>query len=81
MVVGQKVALGRAHAGRTVTIDVTDTDLTIHGDDGARTVRRTNELPIRNLKANRPRKVDSDSGPSKGAEHARPVHVPDDDAT
>ncbi|MFC3386351.1 IS481 family transposase [Couchioplanes azureus] len=47
MVVGQKVALGRAHAGKTVTIEVTDTDLTIHTDAGPRTVRRTNDQPIR----------------------------------
>jgi hypothetical protein len=50
----QTVALGRVHAGKTVTIDVTDTELTIACDDGPRTVRRTNTLPIRNLKANRP---------------------------
>ena len=31
-----------------------DTDLTVACDDGPRTVRRTNQLPIRNLKANRP---------------------------
>jgi hypothetical protein len=30
MVVGQKIALGRVHAGKTVTIDVTDTELAIH---------------------------------------------------
>jgi hypothetical protein len=44
----------RVHAGKTVTTDVTDTDLTVACDDGPRTVRRTNQLPIRNLKANRP---------------------------
>jgi transposase InsO family protein len=58
MVVGQKIALGRVHAHKTVTIDVTDTHLAIHCDDGTRTVRRTTDQPIRNIKANRPRKVD-----------------------
>lgn len=44
IVARQTVALGRTHAGKTVTVDVT--------------VRRTNTLPIRNLNANRPRKAD-----------------------
>jgi hypothetical protein len=57
MVVGQKVALGRVHAGKTVSIAVSDTNLAIECDDGVRTVRRTNQQRIRNLKANRPRKV------------------------
>jgi len=57
MVARQVVALGRVHAGKTVAIDVTDTDLIVACDDGPRTVRRTNTLPIRNLKANRPRKA------------------------
>ncbi len=46
MVVGQKIALGRVHAGKTVTIDVSDTQLAIHCDDGIRTVRRTTEQAI-----------------------------------
>jgi hypothetical protein len=57
MVVGQKVALGRVHAGKTVSIAVSDTNLAIECDDRVRTVRRTNQQRIRNLKANRPRKV------------------------
>jgi hypothetical protein len=43
--------------GKTVAIDVTDTELVVGCDDGPRTIRRTNTLPIRNLKANRPRKA------------------------
>ncbi|MBQ0979105.1 transposase [Micromonospora sp. M61] len=58
MVVGQKVALGRVHAGKTVTIDVTDTTLTVECDDGPRTFRRTNDQPVRSIKAHRPRKTD-----------------------
>jgi hypothetical protein len=56
MVAGQKVALGRVHAGQTVTIDVGDTELVIHCDDGTRTLRRTTDRPVRNVKADRPRK-------------------------
>jgi hypothetical protein len=42
MVVGQKVALGRLHAYRTVTIAVSETTLAIELDGGeTRLVRRT----------------------------------------
>ncbi|MFD1322613.1 IS481 family transposase [Micromonospora sonneratiae] len=58
MVAGQKIALGRIHARKTVTIDVTDTELAIHCDDGTRTIRRTTDQPITQIKAQRPRKVD-----------------------
>jgi hypothetical protein len=54
---GRPVALGRVHAGKTVTIEVTDTELVVACDDGPRTVRRSNQLPIRNLKADRPREL------------------------
>ncbi|MEW2331491.1 hypothetical protein AB0880_27225 [Micromonospora chersina] len=54
MVAGQKVALGRVHAGKTVTIHVTDTELAIASDDGTRIVRRTTDQPVRNLKASDP---------------------------
>jgi transposase InsO family protein len=60
MVVGQKVALGRVHAYRTVTIAVSETTLAIELDDGeVRVVRRTTTLPVRNIKANRPWTVPS----------------------
>jgi hypothetical protein len=58
MVAGQKVALGRTHAGQTITIDVTDSDLAIHTDDGLRTIRRSTVQPITRIKAHRPRKID-----------------------
>jgi hypothetical protein len=57
MVARQAIALGRLHAGKTVTIDVTDKDLHVACDDGPRTIRRTNQVPIRNPKAFRPRKA------------------------
>ena len=59
MVVGQKVALGRVHAGKTVTIDVSDTQLVVDYDDGTRTVRRTTDHPVPRIKAHRPRKIES----------------------
>lgn len=52
------MALGRVHAGKTVTIDVTEAEVAIHCDDGTRTVRRTTDHLVRNIEANRPRKVD-----------------------
>lgn len=58
MVCGQKVALGRVHQHRTVTIHVSDTTLAIELDDGEiRVVRRTTTRPVRNIKADRPRPV------------------------
>jgi transposase InsO family protein len=60
MVVGQKVALGRVNAYRTVTIAVSETTLAIELDDGeVRVVRRTTTLAVRNIKANRPWTVPS----------------------
>jgi hypothetical protein len=57
VVAGQKVALGRVHAGKTITIDEGDTELVCHCDDGTRTLRRTTDRPVRNIKADRPRKT------------------------
>ena len=54
LVARQKIALGRAQAGRTVTVHVAETTLTIETEGGPRTVTRTTTRPIRNLKANRP---------------------------
>jgi transposase InsO family protein len=54
MVAGQKIALGRIHAGKTVTIAATDTHLDIACDDDVRTVRRTTDRPVRWIKAHRP---------------------------
>jgi len=60
MVCGQKIALGRAHQHQTVTIHVAETTLAIELDDGeTRVVRRTTTLPVRNIKADRPRPVTS----------------------
>ena len=54
MVTGQKIALGRIHAGRTVTVHVAEHTLTIELDDEIRTIRRTNNRPVRRIKGERP---------------------------
>jgi transposase InsO family protein len=60
MVAGQKVALGRGHAGRTVAIAVSETTLAIDLPDGeTRVVRRTTEQPVRSIKGQRPRTADT----------------------
>jgi transposase InsO family protein len=56
----QRVALGRAHAGQTLAIAVSETTLAIEFDDAeTRVVRRTTTLPVRNIKADQPRTVPS----------------------
>jgi transposase InsO family protein len=55
MVVGQKIALGRIHAGQTVTIHVAEHTLTIDLPDGdTRTIQRTTTQPVRRIKTHRP---------------------------
>nr|WP_245651395.1 IS481 family transposase [Streptosporangium amethystogenes] len=57
VVARQSVSLGRLHAGQVVTVHVSDSTLTIDLDEGPRTVHRTTDLPVRNVKAARPRKA------------------------
>jgi transposase InsO family protein len=60
VVCGQKIALGRVHAGQTLTVAVSDTTLAIELDDAeTRVVRRTTTTPVRNIKADRPWTVPS----------------------
>jgi hypothetical protein len=58
MVAGQKIALGRIHAGQVVTVHVAAETVTtdLAGED-SRTVRRTTTQPVRSIKAHRPRKA------------------------
>jgi transposase InsO family protein len=54
VVCGQRVALGRIHAHRTLTIHVSETMLAIELDDQeVRTIRRTTTKPLRNIKSSR----------------------------
>jgi hypothetical protein len=58
MVAGQKMALGRIHAGQVVTAHVADHTVTVDlGGDDIRTIRRTTTQPVRSIKAHRPRKA------------------------
>jgi hypothetical protein len=58
MIAGQKIALGRIHAGRVVTVHVAEHTITIDlGGDDIRTVRRTTNQPVRSIKAHRPREA------------------------
>ena len=55
MVAGQKIALGRIHAGQVVTVHVAEHTITIElGGDDTRTIRRTTTDPVRRVKAQRP---------------------------
>jgi len=60
VICGQKVTLGRVHAGHTLSIAVSETTLAIELDDQeTRVVRRTTTKPVRNIKADRPWTVPS----------------------
>jgi hypothetical protein len=49
----QHVALGRIHAGRLVSVHVSEHTLAIELGDDTRTVRRTTSLPVRVIKGSR----------------------------
>ncbi|WP_434056945.1 hypothetical protein [Streptomyces shenzhenensis] len=61
MVCRQTVSLGRPYAGQTVTVHVSDTTIAVELDGQVRVIRRTTDIPVRHVKANKPRKV-SDVG-------------------
>jgi hypothetical protein len=50
----QHVSLGRSHAGRTVSVHVSEHTLAIELDGETRTVRRTTNRPVVVIKASRP---------------------------
>ena len=53
----QRVSLGRIHAGRTVTVHVSEHTLAIELDDETRTVRRTTSRPVVVVKGSRPHRA------------------------
>jgi hypothetical protein len=53
----QRVSLGRLHAGRIVTVHVSEHTLAIELDDETRTVRRTTSRPVVVVKANQPHRA------------------------
>ena len=50
----QRVALGRVHAGRIVSVHVSEHTLAVELDDETRTVRRTTTRPVVVVKGSRP---------------------------
>jgi hypothetical protein len=72
MVAGQKIALGRVHAGQTVTVLASDTTLTIDlGDGETQVIPRTTTQPVRSIKGQRPRTADTIST-GLGSDQERP---------
>jgi transposase InsO family protein len=57
MVAGQKIALGRIHAGQVVTVHVAAETITIDLGEDTRTIRRTTTQPVRSIKAAQSRKA------------------------
>jgi hypothetical protein len=64
MVADQKVALGRLHQHRTLTVTVSDTTIAIDlGDGEIKVVRRTTTQSVRSVKGERPRTAASGPDP------------------
>ncbi|UYQ66458.1 IS481 family transposase [Streptomyces peucetius] len=57
MVCRQVVSLRRPYAGQTVTVHVSDTTISVELDGQVRVIRRTTDIPVRHVKANKPYKV------------------------
>lgn len=57
MVCRQTVSLGRPYAGRTITVHVAESTLTVELDGQVRVIPRTTDIPVRHVKANKPHKV------------------------
>ena len=67
MVVGQKIALGRIHAGQIVTVHVAEDTMTVDlGGDDTRTIRRATTQAVRSIKAHRPRRRPAGAVPAAG---------------
>ena len=74
----QHVPLGRVHAGRTVTVHVSEHTLAVELDDETRTIRRTTSRPVVIVKANRPHRARATStelsrGPDLATEHPQQI--------
>jgi transposase InsO family protein len=69
----QPVALGRIHAGRTVTVHVSEHTLAIELDDETRTIRRTTSRPVVVIKGSRPH--NAARGTSEPALSSSPVRA------
>lgn len=54
MVCRQVISLGRTYAGQTVAVHVADSTITVELDGQVRVIRRTTDLPVRHIKADKP---------------------------
>jgi transposase InsO family protein len=57
MIAGQKIALGRIHAGQVVTVHVSAETIAVDLGGSTRTFRRTTTKPVRSIKAAQSRKA------------------------
>lgn len=57
MVCRQVVSLGRTYTGQTVTVHVAESMITVELDGQVRVIQRTTDIPVRHVKANKPREV------------------------
>jgi hypothetical protein len=61
IVARQRVCLGKSHKHETISIDVTDTTLTVDFANGnSKVIAGTNDHPVRWIKAHRPREVEAE---------------------
>jgi hypothetical protein len=75
LVAGQRISLGRAHAGQTVTVHASETTLAVEFDDGeTRLIRRTTTQPVRSVKGQRPRTHASEPNRRRSTS-AEPSHI------
>jgi transposase InsO family protein len=74
----QRVSLGRIHAGRVLTVHVSEHTLAVELDDETRTVRRTTSRPVVVIKGSRPhraRATSTELSSSAGRETEHPQQI------
>ena len=74
----QAVSLGRLHAGRTVTVHVSEHTLAIELDGETRTIRRTTSRPVVVVKGSRPpraRATSTELSSTAGPETEHPQQI------
>jgi hypothetical protein len=74
----QRVSLGRIHAGRVLTVHVSEHTLAVELDDETRTVRRTTSRPVVVINGSRPhraRATSTELSSSAGRETEHPQQI------
>ena len=74
----QRVALGRIHAGRVLTVHVSEHTLAVELDDETRSIRRTTNRPVVVIKGSRPHRpratsTELSSSPGRETEHPQQI--------